>query len=434
MADIIPFRGTRYCPSEAGDISTLVSPPYDVIDAQMRHVLFGLSDYNIARIIKADRQDGDAPYAPAAALWRSWREAGIVGRDPAPAVYVYEQRFEVDEHRFVRTGIIALVRIEEAGGVLPHETTLSGPRADRLELLRATQTQFGLVFGLYADPERRIDRLLESAKDAAPLAHACERQKECNRLWALTDPDALRDIQAAMADKELLIADGHHRYETALAYRRDHPDWPAAGYRMMALVNTADEGLVILPTHRLVKGLADFDAGAFLARLRRDFDVRTYPGRGEAVREALLDALHAARSEGRHAFGLDVGDGNHYLLTLHSLESMADLPDRSETWRSLDVAILHHVILDKALGITAERLAAQAHLSYIHDFAHARRAAAERVSRGEAQALLFLNPTRIDEVISVARKGERMPQKSTFFYPKVVTGLVMNCLNDSLEA
>ncbi len=435
MADIIPFRGTRYDPAIVGEIGKAISPPYDVIDETMRDMLFDLSEHNIARIIKADKAEVGDPYASAGALWRSWREQGAVRRDQAPSIYVYEQNFETHGHKFSRTGMIGLVKLESLGnGVLPHEKTLSAPRADRLELLRATETNLGLVFALYPDAENHIDALLEQAKTDAPIIQVPDRDNQLHRLWAITDSDALNDIRETMLGRELLIADGHHRYETALAYSREHPDWEAARYRMMALVNTANVGLVVLPTHRLVKNLPNFNREAFFAGLRRRFDIHPYPGESQAVRAAVFDIIRNHQNKGRHAFGLCMGDGKHYVLVLRSLPAMVDVTDHSEEWRQLDVAILHHCILENVMGITPEQVEQQIHVEYVQDFTHTIKEAAERVRAGSCQAFFLLNPTRIDEVIAVARRHERMPQKSTFFYPKVYSGLVHYCLEDFQEA
>ncbi len=435
MADIIPFRGTRYVPGTAGDVGRLISPPYDVIDANLREVLFHQSEYNIARIIKADRGSDDAPYAGAADTWQAWRRAGVVAPDDRPAFYVYEQCFELHGRKFSRTGLIALVRLTSLGeGVLPHESTLSGPRADRLELLRATRTNFGQVFALYPDPENHVDQLLDEVKQDRPAGQTADRQQQLHRLWAISDPERIERIQALMRDKRLLIADGHHRYETALAYRAENPDWPPAQYRMMDLVNTANVGLVVLPTHRLVKNVAEFDPEKLLARLRKHFDVRAYPGDSHAVRSAVVEAIENRQRQGGHAFALCLGDGRHYELVLRDASAMDDVADRSDAWKQLDVTILHHLILERILGITSEQIQAQTHIEYIQDFDHAIRAAAERVHAGQAQALFLINPTRIEDVLAVAENGERMPQKSTFFYPKVYSGLVFNCLDDSTES
>jgi len=425
----------RYDPAVAGDVGKLVAPPYDVIDPHLREVLLHESEYNIAHITKATRASPENPYAESARRWEEWRRSGVVRPDPVPAFYVYEQHFHVRERKFSRTALTALVELRPLGdGILPHEKTLSGPRTDRLELMRATRTQFGQVFALYEDPERAVDALLDEAKKSPPLVHATTRDNILHRLWAITDPDRISRLQDLMARRELLIADGHHRYETALAYLAEHPDWPAARYRMMALVNTANAGLVVLPTHRLVKDLPGFDREGFVSRLRANFDIRPYPGDSRAVRSAVLDSMRAAQEDGRHAFGLYLGNGRYHLLILRDEASMNGVPGHSEAWRRLDVAILHHLVIERAMGITPEAVERQDYLEYVQDFPHAVRDAAERVREGRAQALLLLNPTRVDEVLALARRRELMPQKSTYFYPKVHTGIVMNCLDIGLEA
>jgi len=428
MADIAPFRGSRYAPQIAGEMSKLIAPPYDVISSALRDMLFRQSDYNIARIIRADRDESDAsgnPYAAAAALLATWRDQGVVAEDDTPGIYIYEQLFEAHERKFSRTGMVALVRLKEPGeGILPHENTLEGPRADRLELLRATHTQFGQVFGLYSDKENKIADLLEQAKTAPPLAQAVDAGNIMHRLWALTDPSVIAEIQEAMRDKDILIADGHHRYETALNYSRENPDCEAAKSRMMTLVNTSDEGLVVLPTHRLVKNLSPFDKTAFIEELRKKFQVLSYPGDSAAVRSAAMTAVKAHHVNGRHAFGLYLGNGNHHVLVLKNDDACGAMSDHSDAWRQLDVTMFHTLILENILGMTAESLEQQAHIEYVKDFPHTIDEAAGRVSSGDAQALFLLNPTTVEEVQAVAANRERMPQKSTVFYPKVYTGMV----------
>jgi len=430
MAEVVPFRGYRYDPSVAGDVAKLIAPPYDVIDDALRDVLFQLSEYNIAHIIRAVRNEDDPsgnPYSAAAARLAEWRERGAIRRDEQPAIYVYEQFFEVHERKFSRSGIIALARLERPGeGVLPHENTLTGPRQDRLDLTRATRTQLGQVFGLYPDPEGGIDSLLESAQARRPLVQAADAWGHLHRLWVITDPGTIADIREQLKDKEILIADGHHRYESALAYAAERPESDGAKYRMMTLVNMSNIGLVVLPIHRLVKAVPEFDAQAFLPRLRRAFKINAYPGESPAARTAVLDSIRSHYAAGRHAFGLCMGDGNHYVLLLREEALMDDIPGHSTIWHRLDVTILHHLILEKLLGITPERLQAQANVEYVQDFPHTIQEAVERVHSGECQALFFLNPTRVEEVQAVARNRERMPQKSTFFYPKVYTGMVFN--------
>ena len=232
-----------------------------------------------------------------------------------------------------------------------------------------------------------------------------------------------------MREKEILIADGHHRYETSLAYQAEHPDRKVANYRMMTLVNMSGVGPVILPIHRLVKELADFNPDASLASLRKAFTVRTYPGESSAVRAAVLDAIRDHQAEGRHALGLYVADGNYHVLVLRRGDLMNDIPGHSETWRRLDVNIVQHLILEEQFGINTEHSHEAVNVEYIQDFPYMVQEAANRVKSGEAQLLLLLNPTRVEEVQAVAHNGERMPQKSTFFYPKAYTGMVFHCMD-----
>ena len=427
MAEILPFQGYRFRAEAAGDVARLIAPPYDVIDPALRDTLWRLSPYNISRVTKADRDESAPnPYDAAGRLWAEWISKRIVAKDPQPALYVYEQRFEVHEQRLNRTALIARVRLKPHGqGVMPHENTLSGPRSDRLQLMRVTDTQFGQVFGLYQDPAGEVDAVLENAKRQHPITVTADRQDLLHRLWAVTDEAAIARITQLMQDKDILIADGHHRYETSLAYMAEHPENEAAKWRMMALVNTGNPGLVILPTHRCIKNVAGFKPQEFLAKLRKNFDVKSYPGDTAAARNAALAEIREQQAAGRNAFVLQMNDGCHRAIILRDVKAMDAIQGHSDAWRSLDVAVLHHLILEQMLGITAERLAAESNIEYIHDFPHSIDEAAARVRSCGCQALFLLNATRAGEVQAVARNQEKMPQKSTFFYPKMYTGLVV---------
>ncbi len=427
MAEIIPFRGWRYDTRLTEDLGKLIAPPYDVIDAPLRDTLFRLSPCNVAHITRAQRVEDapGGPYADAGRLWAQWREQGIVKPDDSPRLYLYEQFFVVHGRRFSRTALVAAVRLEPFGAVVrPHEDTLAAPRMDRLELMRATRAQFGQVFGLYNDPAGTILRLLDPVKKGRPIAQASDRQDLLHRLWIVSDPPTIAGLQQALRDREILIADGHHRYETSLAFSREHPELESAKFRMMGLVDSSSAGLVILPIHRLVKRLKDFRPEEFAAGLRRAFEVRLYPGDTPAVRSAVLDAMRELKESGRHAFGLCLGGKDHHLLVLRGEELMDARQDHSQAWRRLDVSILHRLILEEHMGITPERLEAEANVEYIQDFPHAVQDAAARVAAGECQALFLMNPTSVGEVQAVAAQRERMPQKSTFFYPKIYTGMV----------
>ena len=432
MAEIVPFRGFRYDTRATENLGKLIAPPYDVIDAPLRDTLFRLSPYNIAHITRADRAENapEGPYAAAGRLWAQWRERGIVKQDDQPCLYIYEQHFEVHGRRFSRTALVCAVRIEKPGGaVRPHEHTLAAPRMDRLDLQRATHAQLGQVFGLYNDPAGDIVRLLEPIKKGRPIAQAADRQDLLHRLWIISDPAIIAALQKALRDREILIADGHHRYETSLAFSQEHPNVDLAKYRMMSLVDASSAGLVILPIHRLVSRLKDFNPENFLAGLRQAFETKLYPGDTPAVRSAVLEAIRELKEEGRHAFGLYLGDKNHYVLVLRREDLMDARKDHSQAWRRLDVSILHRLLLEEHMGITPERLETEANVEYIHDFPHAIQEAADRVAAGDCQALFLMNPTSVTEVEAVADQRERMPQKSTFFFPKIYTGMVFYCMD-----
>ena len=432
MAQILPFQGYRFRADAAGDVARLIAPPYDVIDPALRDTLWRLSPYNISRVTRADRDEkAPNPYDAAGKLWAEWLSKGILAKDAQPALYVYEQRFEVRGQRLNRTALIARVRLKPHGeGVLPHENTLSGPRADRLLLMRATETQFGQVFGLYQDPAAEVDTLLETVKRRPPTTQAADRQDLLHRLWAVTDEPTIARLTQLMESKDILIADGHPRYETSLAYMAEHPENEAAKWRMMALVNTGNPGLVILPIHRGIKNIPGFKPQEFLAKLRKQFDIKTYPGDTAASRDAALQEIREQQAAGRNAYVLQLNDGYQRAIILRDPKAMEIVQGHSDAWRRLDVAVLHHLILEPLLGITAERLAAESNVEYIHDFPHSIEEAAARVRSGASQALFLLNATRADEVQAVARNREKMPQKSTFFYPKVYTGMVVYRMKD----
>jgi len=438
MADILPFRGVRFDERLAGPLDGLIAPPYDVIDEFLYHELRRLSPYNVVRLILpgAPDEDGRAPtgtkadYAEAGALLRDWQARGLLRCEESPALYVYEQTGEFGGERRSRTGLVALVRLAAPGeGILPHERTHAAQKADRLNLLSATKANLGQIFALYDDPHRETTALLGEMKAGEPLARAEDADGGAHRLWAVTDPKPIARVTQALRGRDLVIADGHHRYETALTYHRRHPRSRAAAYRMMTLVTLSDPGLTVLPIHRLVHDVPGFDRDALPAVLAKDFEVSVYPGGNAAARSRLLQAMAASQREGRHAFGLYLGDERHHLAVLRDPAAMDAAGVRCAAWKGLDVAVLHALVLEKVLGLGRERPVAQ-HVVYVSGIGDAVSRSAARVDRGECQALFLLNPTRVADVAEVARAGERMPEKATFFYPKVYTGLVMRLLDD----
>lgn len=417
MADIRPFRGIRYNPARIRDFNQVVTQPYDKITSQMKRGYLAGSPHSFVRLILPD---GDDPYAASSAAVEQWLAEAVLVRDADPALYVYHQEFETFGTRRVRKGFIGVARVDEfeRGTVLPHERTLSKPKADRLKLTRATAKDFEQIFMLYSDPDRKVDGLLET--DGEPATAVTDEYGVTHRIWMLTDPATISRVRKLMADKVLLIADGHHRYETALAYRQEmnkrHPALPddaALRYKTCTFVNVADPGLVIFPTHRLVCNLAHPDWDARLAEISELFDVAPIPD-PEADSRLRAAADH-------HAFVLHSGRDQTWLLQLKDLSCVDSYVDanRSPDYKELDVTILHSIIIEHLLGIN--RAAIEDHVRYEREWQRA----FARVDDGEFQAVLLMNPTRVEQVERLARQGERMPQKSTDFYPKLISGLVL---------
>ncbi len=429
MASIIPFRGYRYDPEKVGSISDVVTPPYDRVDPEIQAACYERSPYNIVRIIKGKAEPDDDGsrnvYTRAAESLRLWIAEGVLVRDPEPVLYVYHQEYSFAGQRLTRKGVVALGRLEPEN-VHAHERTLKGPKEDRLKLMRATEANFGHVFMLYDEPKRTADRELASAIEGVePLIEANDGDGNAHRVWSVRDPEVIARVQKALSDRDLYIADGHHRYETAVTFMRECAanGWrPAApesfDVRMMTLFNVAEPGMTIRPIHRLIHGLPDFEPAAFLDAAAEHFVV---------VRHPSFDAMAAATGAGRelHTFGC-YADGVYTTLTLRDVSMLEELigTDRAADSRRLDITILHAAILDRLLGIDARALEEERNVTYTVDAAKG----IEAVDRGEEQAFLFLNATAPDEVIRVADRGERMPQKSTDFYPKLLTGLVLSVM------
>jgi uncharacterized protein (DUF1015 family) len=430
MADIAPLTPLRYDLSRlAGTLARVVAPPYDVIDAAQRADLAAQDPHNVVRLILPEGE-GDAKYAEAARLLESWRSEGALFRDDEPAFYRYDQSFVApgDGVKRTRRGFLALVKLVpfSDGVVLPHERTLSGPKEDRLKLFRATRTNLSPGFMLYRDPLRALDAPLASAKVITQLTTADGVSHE---LAKVRDREAIRAIVRGVAQSSLLIADGHHRYETALRYAQETDE--TSGVRdagaehrwfMVFLANGDDPELVVFPTHRHVHGLPSFDYAATLARAERLFSVRRLAdgATAAAARDALrgLSSSVAACGKG----------GEIAILTLRADAALASHPTLGplpEVLRRTDVALLHAGLLEDVLGITPQAQAAKTNLWYPQDAD----LALARVRRGEGDVLFLMNATPVADVRAVAEAGHVMPQKSTFFYPKVWTGLTIHTLD-----
>ena len=406
MAQIYPFQPFRYT-AAAGELGNLLTQPYDKITAAMRTRYQSLSPYNLVRVILGEPHPGDSEqenvYTRSATYFQQWIGSGILARDAEAGIFPYFQEFSVPDtgERMVRRGFIALGKVEEysAGIVHRHEQTLSGPKKDRRQVLESTHAHFGQIFMLYADPACAIDAILDAAAAAPPLAEITDEYGTIHRLWKLTDSAA---IQKLMADKKLLIADGHHRYETALGFHADHPGMPGADRVMMTFVNMHSPGLKILATHRLVNGVpAETLPAGFLQAASAEFDV------AEIQSLAELQAAWSSSPE-RTIIGAAIGD-RLYSLTERSARG------------ALDVRVLHDQLLGKALGISEQAVRDEQHLRYIRGVDQA----VAEVRKGAAQIAFLLKPTRVEQVAETSFGGGVMPQKSTDFYPKLLTGLAI---------
>jgi uncharacterized protein (DUF1015 family) len=437
MAEIFPFRGWRY---DGGTVrlADVLTQPYDKITTAMQERYYAAGPFNLIPVEKGKSFPGDTArdnvYTRASEKLAEWVRAGVLIQDNEPSVYIYAQEFTVPGRRegIMRRGFIALGQLEDysAGVILPHEKTLSGPKADRLELLRYTRTQTGQLFMMYEDRAGEIESLMDAAVRASTVSELQDEFGVTHGLWRVADPSALRQFCAAIASKKIVIADGHHRYETALAYRDEcrgqvpAPDRNAPYEKaMMTFVNYAVPGLVIMPTHRVIRNLRDFSTAALGQKLLRWFEELPVAGDSGAMRTNARENFRRALADhaAQHAIGICTGEG----LALYRLRAGVDLqnvlPDLSPAQRTLDVVLLHRLILQECLGITAEAVVRESHITYEREMD----TAISAVDRGEAQMAFLLNPVSVTQVAEMALAGEVLPQKSTDFYPKLLSGLVI---------
>ncbi|MCS6851032.1 MAG: DUF1015 domain-containing protein [Gemmataceae bacterium] len=430
MAEIRAFRAFRYDLGRVGDLSEVVAPPYDVIDASLQDALYARSPYNVVRLILNKEEPSDTEthnrYSRAAAFLRDWLRDGILTQDSARALYVYHQEFEVEGQRHTRKGFLARVRLERfgEGRIYPHEETLSGPKADRLKLFRATGMNLSPIFGLYPDDANRVQTLLDQAVGRALPLQATDHLGVVSRLWPVTDQHVISTVAGLMASRPIFIADGHHRYETALRYldeRREAGEVrdaeAAANFVLMMLVSMSDPGLVILPTHRLVSGLPGLSAEQLASCLRPAFHLETV-GRGEQAAREVGELIQADGTQQVLGFGT-VADGVWQLARFQAPERMAELaPDHSPTWRDLAVAVLHVLVFGHLLR------ADSASYRYVHLLSEV----IDAVAQAACDLAVLVPPARMHHVEQIAGQLEKMPPKSTYFYPKLLSGLVFNTL------
>lgn len=440
LADVIPFRGLRYNQGLVPDLSLVVAPPYDVITPQAQDGYYKKHSHNAVRLdygaaSPADT-DSDNSYTRAATALDEWLREKILVADPEPAIYCCREEYVTSEGKpAVRDAIIAAVRVADfsAGRVIPHEETSTGPREDRLRLMEATEANLSPIFCLYPDPANDLDGFLSPSLAAAPDLALTDEHGIRHSLWVVSDTAVIARISGFLSERNILIADGHHRYETALAYRdrrRSREGNPAGDQPydfVMAYLSNMDSARgTIMPLHRLVSGLSWETVGELPPLLEERFEVTTVPGGGAGGRKAMMSALAGADSR-RNVIGLHLpGDDSYHILTGREPRPMigSDANGRSETYRSLDVTVLDRIILTEILEISTGGINEDAAVEYVEP---GRVGAAEAGSHG-VQAVFFMRAATLDDIKAITAAGEKMPRKSTYFYPKPLTGLVFRSL------
>ena len=431
------FKAFRFDAGVVGDVGNCIAPPYDVINDAQREQLYEKSRHNLVRLVKgktkASDNGQDNQYTRAADYLARWIEEGALKQDSAEAIYAYVQDFEVAGTKYQRRSFIALGKLEDFGQIVkPHEQVLHKPMIDRLNLKQATTADLGLVFMLYEDRQKVADGIMAQAAEQQPLIDFVDEQDVRHRLFAINRKDDIEQIVKMMSDKSCIIADGHHRYTTGLTYSKESSD-PAAKYQMLAFANMHQDGLIVLATHRLVSNLENFDMKKLLEELGKRFRITKFEFDSAQTKESteqdMLDRMHAEHDKDESAFGIYGSDNAFYVAVLKDKSVMDEVvPNMSKAWRMLDVSILHKLILEELLGIDQEKLAEGENVQYVKDTPNAIADSIAQVDAGQKQAAFFMNPVKLQQLKMVTEAGERMPQKSTYFYPKVYTGLTINKL------
>ena len=432
---IKPFKAYRFDSAVVGDASDCIAPPYDVISDRQQEQLYEKSEFNIVRIIKGKTTASDNTqenqYTRAADYLESWISEGALKQDPADAIYAYVQDFEIAGQNFQRYSFIALARLEEFGKIVkPHEQILEKPMIDRLNLKKATSADLGLVFMLYEDQEKIADNIITKAAEQEPVIDFVDEQDVRHRLFMISDEQDIEKITSMMSDKSCIIADGHHRYTTGLTYSKEC-DNPAAKYQMLAFANTDQDGLIVLATHRIVGNLENFDFPKLIENLKEKFQVTEHkfaePQNKCLAKQKMLEQMKAEHENEKSAFGIYGGNNAFYVALLKDKNAIDKAaPEMSRAWRTLDLAVLHKLILEELLGINRELLTKGENLQYVKDTPNAIDDSIAQVDAGIKQAAFFTNAVTIKQLKMVTDTGERMPQKATYFFPKLYSGLTIH--------
>ncbi|HQR41431.1 MAG TPA: DUF1015 domain-containing protein [Gemmatales bacterium] len=430
MAMIEPFPGLRYDLGRVGSLSDVIAPPYDVIDAALQQKLYDQHPYNIIRLELNKPEAGDSDndrYVRAGTLWKQWQLDRVLRSEAQPALYVLHQTYEVDGQSYTRQGVFVRLRLERfgEGKVYPHEQTLSGPKEDRFRLMQAVHANLSPVFGLYPDPACAVQTLLNNHILRTLPVEAHDHLGVVSKVWNVQDTSVIREVRTLLSDKPVFIADGHHRYETAIRYRdelikkdgelpHDHP----ANFVLMALVGMSDPGLLILPTHRLVQGFAGLTASQLKTKLEPHYEVEVI-GQGEKAGRETWERIEMDGSQDVLGFGTLADDT--WMLAHFNAQALMDslAPSQSPAWRSLAVSRLHVVVLDKLLADTGKATCKYVHLM---------KEVFDDQKLGQSNLACLVPPATMQHVTDIAGSLEKMPPKSTYFYPKLLTGLVFHSL------
>ncbi len=436
MAKVIPFRGMRYNTEMFKNLNDVTAPPYDIIPAEKQQELYNGNKNNIIRVdfgVDFDTDtDTENRYTRSGEFLKEWIEQEVLIREDKPAFYIYEQIFSLNDGKPAHSlkGIISLVELREFADnvVLPHEFTISKAKTDRLNLMRTTAANISPIYSLYLDDEETISRVIEANSEGTPDITFETDEEVKQNIWIIKDEAVLEKITKLFENKQLFIADGHHRYETALNYRRERHEAEGTpigsadyDYIMMMLVSISNSGLFVFPTHRLIRDIPQFDDATLVSLLTEDFSVAKIHFTEGNYADIITERLSKTIDE--KLIALYTGENFYYLLKLKSFEPIDnEITDMSDAYKHLDVTVLHKLILEKYLGIDEENMRNQKNLFYMREAADA----VDAVNNKKAQCAFLINPTKVSEIREVALENEKMPQKSTYFWPKLVTGIVIN--------
>lgn len=434
MVEIKAFKGIRYDKDRVKDLNLVITPPYDVINEKEQEELYSLSEYNFINLILGREKEGDNgenKYTRAARYLKEWVEKGILKEDDKDSIYAYSQTFPFKGKRFTRTGFISLVRLENEGeGVLPHEKTLEKPLKGRLRLIEETRADLGCVFILYDDKQKKVDEAVqEKITGNEPDMEFKDKFDIKHKLWKISDDETIERLKGMMAEYQCVIADGHHRYKSAIRFKETHPELEDSRYTMCCFVNSFNESFLILPVDRFVFNCKDADVGKILNKLKEYFEINETKDVNELIRKVDNTEIMIDKSSNlkNHVFGMYCYmNKKSYFLKLKDNNVLDGLcPAENDVYKKLDINILHKAIFERVFGISEEDQFKGTHI----DYAKGCTRALDKLNDDKYQFAFFINAPLMREIFLTARAGETMPQKSTYFYPKIYSGLVINKIN-----